>query len=165
MKDSIKRQNKSRLRDRIKEGLIGSIKSSKEVILRKAKGLMVIFIGLIILGTFFINFAGTGMTGFINSTSSVLTTSYLSNPNVLNEINQNFSTMESELQNEVDHVKENYPGYDEYILNNTEYIGHNVHELLSYITSRCGEVKNVSEVSSVLNELLSPCMTLSIRKK
>lgn len=112
MKDSIKRQNKSRLRDRIKEGLIGSLKSSKEVILRKAKGLMIIFIGLIILGTFFINFAGTGMTGFMNSTSSVLTTSYLSKPNVLNEINQNFSAMESELQNEVDHVKENYPGYD-----------------------------------------------------
>ncbi|HEN9436733.1 TPA: CHAP domain-containing protein, partial [Streptococcus agalactiae] len=82
MKDSIKRQNKSRLRDRIKEGLIGSLKSSKEVILRKAKGLMIIFIGLIILGTFFINFAGTGMTGFMNSTSSVLTTSYLSKPNV-----------------------------------------------------------------------------------
>ena len=139
MKDSIKRQNKSRLRDRIKEGLIGSLKSSKEVILRKAKGLMIIFIGLIILGTFFINFAGTGMTGFMNSTSSVLTTSYLSKPNVLNEINQNFSAMESELQNEVDHVKENYPGYDEYILNNTEYIGHNVHELLSYITSRSKE--------------------------
>lgn len=121
MKDSIKRQNKSRLRDRIKEGLIGSLKSSKEVILRKAKGLMIIFIGLIILGTFFINFAGTGMTGFMNSTSTVLTTSYLSKPNVLSEINENFSGMEKELQNEVDNVKENYPGYDEYILNNTEY--------------------------------------------
>ncbi|EFO65839.1 hypothetical protein HMPREF9214_1309 [Lactobacillus iners LactinV 11V1-d] len=80
---------------------------------------MIIFIGLIILGTFFINFAGTGMTDFMNSTSSVLTTSYLSKPNVLNEINQSFSAMESELQNEVDHVKNNYPGYDEYILNNT----------------------------------------------
>ncbi|HEP5076505.1 TPA: CHAP domain-containing protein [Streptococcus pyogenes] len=165
MKDSVKRKNKSRLRDRIKEGLIGSLKSSKEVILRKAKGLMIIFIGLIILGTFFINFAGTGMTGFMNSTSSVLTTSYLSKPNVLNEINQNFSAMESELQNEVDHVKENYPGYDEYILNNTEYIGHNVHELLSYITSRCAEVKNVSEVSSVLNELFKSMYDLEYKEE
>ena len=34
--------------------------------------------------------------------------------------------MEKELQNEVDNVKSNHPGYDEYILNNTEYIGHNV---------------------------------------
>ena len=91
---------------------------------------MIIFIGLIILGTFFINFVGTGMTGFMNSTSSVLTTSYLSKPNVLSEINENFLGMEKELQSEVDNVKENYHGYGEYILNNTEYIGNNVYELL-----------------------------------
>ena len=59
---------------------------------------MIIFIGLIILGTFFINFLGTGMTDFMNSTSSVLTTSYLSKPNVLSEINENFLGMEKELQ-------------------------------------------------------------------
>lgn len=165
VKAAIRRENKSRLRDRIKENLIGSLKGSKRFIVRKAKGLMIIFIGLIILGTFFINFAGTGMTGFMNSTSSVLTTSYLSKPNVLSEINENFSKMEKELQSEVDNVEENYPGYDEYILNNTEYIGHNVHELLSYITSRCGEVKNVSEVSSVLNELFKSMYDLEYKEE
>lgn len=165
VKAAIRRENKSRLRDRIKENLIGSLKGSKRFIVRKAKGLMIIFIGLIILGTFFINFAGTGMTGFMNSTSSILTTSYLSKPNVLNEINQSFSAMESELQNEVDHVKNNYPGYDEYILNNTEYIGHNVHELLSYITSRCGEVKSVSEVESILKELFESMYDLEYREE
>lgn len=165
VKAAIRRENKSRLRDRIKENLIGSLKGSKKFIVRKGKGLMIIFIGLIILGTFFINFAGTGMTGFMNSTSSVLTTSYLSKPNVLNEINQSFSAMESELQNEVDHVKNNYPGYDEYILNNTEYIGHNVHELLSYITSRCGEVKSVSEVESILKELFESMYDLEYREE
>lgn len=165
VKAAIRRENKSRLRDRIKEGLIGTLKGSKDMIIRKAKGLMLIFIGLIILGTFFINFAGTGMTGFMNSTSSVLTTSYLSKPNVLSEINENFSGMEKELQSEVDNVEENYPGYDEYILNNTEYIGHNVHELLSYITSRCGEVKNVSEVSSVLNELFKSMYDLEYKEE
>ncbi|HFU1153751.1 TPA: CHAP domain-containing protein [Streptococcus agalactiae] len=165
VKAAIRRENKSRLRDRIKENLIGSLKGSKRFIVRKAKGLMIIFIGLIILGTFFINFAGTGMTGFMNSTSSVLTTSYLSKPNVLSEINENFSKMEKELQSEVDNVEENYPGYDEYILNNTEYIGHNVHELLSYITSRCGEVKNVSEVESILKELFESMYDLEYREE
>ena len=165
VKAAISRENKSRLRDRIKEGLIGTLKSSKDMIVRKAKGLMLIFIGIIILGTFVINFAGTGMTGFMNSTSSVLTTSYLSKPNVLSEINQKFSDMEGELQSEVDHVKENYPGYDEYILNNTEYIGHNVHELLSYITSRCGEVKSVSEVESILKELFESMYDLEYREE
>lgn len=165
VKAAISRENKSRLRDRIKEGLIGTLKGSKDMIIRKAKGLMLIFIGIIILGTFVINFAGTGMIGFMNSTSSVLTTSYLSKPNVLSEINQKFSAMESELQSEVDHVEENYPGYDEYILNNTEYIGHNVHELLSYITSRCGEVKNVSEVESILKELFESMYDLEYREE
>lgn len=165
VKAAISRENKSRLRDRIKEGIIGTLKSSKDMIIRKAKGLMLIFVGIIILGTFVINFAGVGMTGFMNSTSSVLTTSYLSKPNVLSEINQKFSDMESELQSEVDHVEENYPGYDEYILNNTEYIGHNVHELLSYITSRCGEVKNVSEVNSILKELFESMYDLEYREE
>ena len=165
VKAAISRENKSRLRDRIKEGLIGTLKSSKDMIIRKTKGLMLIFIGIIILGTFVINFAGTGMTGFMNSTSSVLTTSYLSKPNVLSEINQNFSAMEKELQNEVDNVKSNHPGYDEYILNNTEYIGHNVHELLSYITSRCGEVKSVSEVESILKELFESMYDLEYREE
>ena len=165
VKAAISRENKLRLRDRIKEGLIGTLKSSKDMIIRKAKGLMLIFIGIIILGTFVINFAGTGMSGFMNSTSSVLTTSYLSKPNVLSEINQKFSDMEGELQSEVDHVKENYPGYDEYILNNTEYIGHNVHELLSYITSRCGEVKSVSEVESILKELFDSMYDLEYREE
>ena len=165
VKAAISRENKSRLRDRIKEGLIGTLKSSKDMIIRKAKGLMLIFIGIIILGTFVINFAGTGMTGFMNSTSSVLTTSYLSKPNVLSEINQNFSAMEKELQNEVDNVKSNHPGYDEYILNNTEYIGHNVHELLSYITSRYGEVKSASEVESILKELFESMYDLEYREE
>ncbi|HEK9561062.1 TPA: CHAP domain-containing protein, partial [Streptococcus equi subsp. equi] len=165
VKAAISRENKSRLRDRIKEGLIGTLKSSKDMIIRKAKGLMLIFVGIIILGNFVINFAGTGMTGFMNSTNSVLTTSYLSKPNVLSEINQKFSAMESELQSEVDHVEENYPGYDEYILNNTEYIGHNVHELLSYITSRCGEVKSVSEVETILKELFESMYDLEYREE
>ncbi len=36
---------------------------------------------------------------------------------------------------------------------------------LSYITSRCGEVKSVSEVSPLLDELLIRCIGLNIKKK
>ena len=131
MKDTIRKQNKSRLRDRIKEGVINTLKSSKEMIVRKAKGVMMIIIGLIILLTFFTNFAGTSMTGMMNSTSGVLTTTYLSNQTVLSEINQQFSGLEEGLQEEIDSVEGNYPGYDEYIVNKEGEIGHNTHELLS----------------------------------
>lgn len=161
MKSAIGKRNKSRLRDRIKESLIGTLKSSKEMLIRKAKGLMMIVIGLIILGTFIIQFAGTSMTGMINSTSGVLTTTYLSDQNVLSEINQQFSGLEEGLQDEISSVEENYPGYDEYLIEKEGEIGHNTHELLSYITSRCGEIKDSKEVQSIIHDLFTKMYDLS----
>ncbi len=165
MKSAIGKRNKSRLRDRIKESLIGTLKSSKEMLIRKAKGLMMIVIGLIILGTFIIQFAGTSMTGMINSTSGVLTTTYLSDQNVLSEINQQFSGLEEGLQDEISSVEENYPGYDEYIIEKEGEIGHNTHELLSYITSRCGEIKDSKEVQSIIHDLFTKMYDLSYREE
>ena len=165
MKSAIGKRNKSRLRDRIKESLIGTLKSSKEMLIRKAKGLMMIVIGLIILGTFIIQFAGTSMTGMINSTSGVLTTTYLSDQNVLSEINQQFSGLEEGLQDEISFVEENYPGYDEYIIEKGGEIGHNTHELLSYITSRCGEIKDSKEVQSIIHDLFTKMYDLSYREE
>lgn len=165
MKSAIGKRNKSRLRDRIKESLIGTLKSSKEMLIRKAKGLMMIVIGLIILGTFIIQFAGTSMTGMINSTSGVLTTTYLSDQNVLSEINQQFSGLEEGLQDEISSVEENYPGYDEYLIEKEGEIGHNTHELLSYITSRCGEIKDSKEVQSIINDLFTKMYDLSYREE
>ena len=165
MKSAIGKRNKSRLRDRIKESLIGTLKSSKEMLIRKAKGLMMIVIGLIILGTFIIQFAGTSMTGMINSTSGVLTTTYLSDQNVLSEINQQFSGLEEGLQDEISSVESNYPGYDEYLIEKEGEIGHNTHELLSYITSRCGEIKDSKEVQSIIHDLFTKMYDLSYRKE
>ena len=165
MKSAIGKRNKSRLRDRIKESLIGTLKSSKEMLIRKAKGLMMIVIGLIILGTFIIQFAGTSMTGMINSTSGVLTTTYLSDQNVLSEINQQFSGLEEGLQDEISSVEENYPGYDEYLIEKEGEIGHNTHELLSYITSRCGEIKDSKEVQSIIHDLFTKMYDLAYREE
>lgn len=165
MKSAIGKRNKSRLRDLIKESLIGTLKSSKEMLIRKAKGLMIIVIGLIILGTFIIQFAGTSMTGMINSTSGVLTTTYLSDQNVLSEINQQFSGLEEGLQDEISSVEENYPGYDEYLIEKEGEIGHNTHELLSYITSRYGEIKDSKEVQSIIHDLFTKMYDLSYREE
>lgn len=165
MKSTIGKRNKSRLRDRIKESLIGTLKSSKEMLIRKAKGLMMIVIGFIILGTFIIQFAGTSMTGMINSTSGVLTTTYLSDQNVLSEINQQFSGLEEGLQDEISSVESNYPGYDEYLIEKEGEIGHDVHQLLSYITSRYGEVKDSKEVQSIIHDLFTKMYDLSYREE
>lgn len=161
MKAVINGTNQTRLRDRIKKGLLDTLKTSKEMIIRKGKSIILILIGMIFLGTFVIQFSGTTMSGVINATSSLLTTSYLSSEEQLKGINQYFAGLENDLYYEIENVESNYPGYDEYIVNQNGFIGHNVHELLSYITARFGEVKSLSEVKNTLDWLFNDMYTLS----
>ena len=161
MKAAINGNNQTRIRDRIKKGVIDTLKGSKELIVKKAKGVLLILIRIIFLGTFVIQFSGGAMSGVVNSTSSVLTTSYLSSEEQLKGINQYFSGLENDLYDKIENVESDYPGYDEYIVNQNGFIGHNVHELLSYITARFGEVKNISEVRGILDELFNDMYKLS----
>ena len=161
MKAAINGNNQTRIRDRIKKGVIDTLKGSKEMIVKKEKGVLLILIGIIFLGTFVIQFSGGAMSGVVNSTSSVLTTSYLSSEEQLKGINQYFSGLENDLYDKIENVESDYPGYDEYVVNQNGFIGHNVHELLSYITARFGEVKNLSEVRGVLDGLFNDRYKLS----
>lgn len=161
MKAAINGNNQTRIRDRIKKGVLDTLKGSKELIVKKAKGVLFILIGIIFLGTFVIQFSGGAMSGVVNSTSSVLTTSYLSSEEQLKGINQYFSGLENDLYDKIENVESDYPGYDEYIVNQNGFIGHNVHELLSYITARFGEVKNLSEVRGILDGLFNDMYKLS----
>ena len=161
MKAAINGNNQTRIRDRIKKGVIDTLKGSKELIVKKSKGILLILIGIIFLGTFVIQFSGGAMSGVVNSTSSVLTTSYLSSEEQLKGINQYFSGLENDLYDKIENVESDYPGYDEYIVNQNGFIGHNVHELLSYITARFGEVKNLSEVRGILDGLFNDMYKLS----
>lgn len=165
MKSAIYKQNETRIIDRIKVAFTNTLHSSKQFIVAKSKVIIIVVIAIIIFGTFVINFANVSMGSFMEFTSSTLTTTYLSNPDVLKEINQTFSNKENALYNEIENVESNYPGYDEYIVRKNGDIGHNVHELLSYITSRCGEVKSVSEVSSLLDDLFNTMYRLEYKEE
>ena len=103
--------------------------------------------------------------GLINSASGVLTTTYLSDENMLNEVNNHFLNMEEILQSEIDSVKDRFPKYDEYILESNGEIGHNTHQLLAYITSRCGEVKDFSQVKGIIDELFEKMYSISYREE
>lgn len=165
MKSVIYKQNKTRIRDRVKEAFVNTLKVSKDFIIRKTKVAAILIVAIIVFGTFILDFASISMGGLSNFTSGILTTSYLSAPNILKEINQSFSKKEDELYKELENVEENYPGYDEYIINKNGDIGHNVHELLAYITSRCGDVKKLSEVSGILDELFDSMYQVDYEEK
>ncbi|MGF3076182.1 CD1108 family mobile element protein [Facklamia sp. P12955] len=165
MKAQINKQHKTRFRDRVKENLLGLFKNAREMVVRKSKAILIGLVGIIVLGTFIISFGGSTMTGFMNTASSTLATSYLSEPNVLTEVNQHFSFMEQELQDKLDNIESAHPGYDEYIINKDGEIYHNTHELLSYITSRYGGFESVDEVKGLLEELFEKMYDLSYETK
>ena len=71
---------------------------------------------------------------FSGSMNSVLGTSYTSEDSDLVATEQSYSAMEHELQSEIDNIESTHPGYDEYRYD-LDNIGHNPHELASYLTA------------------------------
>ena len=164
-KRQIQKKYKDSIKNRIKKSFaIGGKKVAEFV---KARGKKAVFLLFMIVGIFFMLFQagsmmmnmGTGMVG------NTVGTTYLSSEEVLKETNQEFSSLEQALQEEIGSVEENHPGYDEYIVKGKEKIGHDVHELLSYITSRYGIVKNVSEIESELKSLFQNMYTLTYKEE
>lgn len=152
-KDFRKKQEVS-LKNRIKKSITNMSKKTAEVL--KNKGYKNIFIVLCILGLFFMLFKEISNIGSITSgiTSNVMATSYLSKKEVLSDVNNEFSSYEYALQDEIDSIKENYPNYDEYHIKG-DPVGHDVHELFSYLTARYGEIKSTDEIKKELKKLFN----------
>ena len=71
---------------------------------------------------------------FSGSMNSVLGTSYTSEDSDLVATEQSYAAMENELQSEIDNIETTHSGYDEYRYD-LDSIGHNPHELASYLTA------------------------------
>ena len=71
---------------------------------------------------------------FSGSMNSVLGTSYTSEDSDLVATEQSYAAMENGLQSEIDTIESTHPGYDEYRYD-LDSIGHNPHELASYLTA------------------------------
>ena len=164
-KKQIQKKYKENIKNKVKKSLIEGSKKVVEFIREKRK--KIVFLTLLAAGIFFILFQAGSMvmnigTGMVGNTVS---TTYLSSEETLKNINQDFSSLEQGLQEEMENVEQNYPEYDEYIIKGKEKIGHNVHELLSYITSRYGVVKEVSEIKGELQQLVKQMYTLTYKEK
>ena len=71
---------------------------------------------------------------FSGSMNSVLGTSYTSEDSDLVATEQSYAALENGLQSEIDTTESTHPGYDEYRYD-LDSIGHNPHELASYLTA------------------------------
>ena len=71
---------------------------------------------------------------FSGMLNGVLGTSYTSEDSDLVAVENAYLSKENELQSRIDNIERDYPGYDEYRYDLAE-IGHNPHELASYLTA------------------------------
>lgn len=71
---------------------------------------------------------------FSGSMNGVIGTSYTSEDSDLVAVENNYAAMENGLQSEIDAIESTHPGYDEYRYD-LDTIGHNPHELASYLTA------------------------------
>ena len=94
---------------------------------------------------------GSMFSGLMNG---ILGTSYTSEDSDLVATENNYAAKENELQQQIDNIESTHPGYDEYRYDLAN-IGHNPHELASYLTAKyqsytCAEVQ--SELQRIFNQ-------------
>ena len=95
-----------------------------------------VLIAIAALLLFIIIFAGLSSCSsmFSGAVNGVVGTSYTSEDSDLVAVENNYAAMENELQAEIDNIESTHPGYDEYCYD-LDAIGHNPHELASYLTA------------------------------
>ena len=71
---------------------------------------------------------------FSGMVNGIVGTSYTSEDADLVAVENNYTALETELQREIDNIERDNPGYDEYRYD-LDSIGHNPHELASYLTA------------------------------
>ena len=90
-----------------------------------------IFALLLIMIMSALSSCGSMFTGTVTTT---MASTYLSLPAEIDAVDLSFTEMEMELQNKIDRIETDYPGYDEYDYN-LGAIGHDPYTLISYLSA------------------------------
>ena len=108
-------------------------RKTAEFVTRHWKGVVLLIAALLL---FIMTAAGVSSCSslFSGLMNGVLGTSYTSEDSDLVAVENNYAAMENELQQRIDNIERDYPGYDEYRYDR-DNIGHNPHALASYLTA------------------------------
>ena len=108
-------------------------RKTAEFVTRHWKGVVLLIAALLL---FIMTAAGVSSCSslFSGLMNGILGTSYTSEDSDLVAVENNYAAMENELQQRIDNIERDYPGYDEYRYD-LDNIGHNPHALASYLTA------------------------------
>ena len=142
-------------KERLKKGMENILKGTSQLIRRNIRRILIL-LAIAIIGFMTLSQVSTFFLAGISSvTSQIMSTTYLSGEETLADINSEFTKLEYELADELANIESYYPGYDEYRVGGDTDVGHDIHELLSFITAKHGEITYVSSLSGELQNLFN----------
>lgn len=113
-----------------------------------------------VLLTMIMTFMSSCGAMFADTQSKVLAASYMSEPKEIDATDLQFTRLELDLQNRIDRMETDYPGYDEYSYDLGE-IGHNPFTLINYLSAIHTEF-TASEVEGEVQALFEEMYTLTV---
>jgi len=114
---------------RVGRGIVKTIKSVKTKKMLVLFGVLFLMLMLIMTGV------SSCMAMFSGGFNMIISTSYTAEDEDILGVHGSYVAHENALENRIANVPNEFPGYDEYRFN-LDPIGHNPHELISYLTAR-----------------------------
>ena len=118
--------------EKTKNGAVTVARKLQEFARKNAGLLVTVGIMALLLMMIMVSVSSCGAM-FADTQSTILAASYLSKPKEIDAADLQFTRLELDLQNEIDRVETDNPGYDEYSYN-LGAIGHNPFTLISYLS-------------------------------
>ena len=145
--------------EKTKNGAVTVARKLQEFARRNAGLLVTVGIMALLLMMIMVSVSSCGAM-FADTQSTILAASYLSKPKEIDAADLQLTRLELDLQNEIDRVETDYPGYDEYSYN-LGAIGHNPFTLVSYLSAVHTEF-TASGVESEIQALFDEMYTLTL---
>ena len=145
--------------EKTKNGAVTVARKLQEFARKNAGLLVTVGIMALLLMMIMVSVSSCGAM-FADTQSTILAASYLSKPKEIDAADLQLTRLELDLQNEIDRVETDYPGYDEYSYN-LGAIGHNPFTLISYLSAVHTEF-TASEVESEVQALFDEMYTLTL---
>ncbi len=134
-------------------------KKLQEIARKNAGVLATTGIAAVLLITVMMSVSSCGAM-FADMQSTILAAAYLSEPSEIDKTDLQFSRLELDLQNEIERIETDYPGYDEYDYNLAP-IGHDPFALIGYLSAVHTEF-TAEEVESEVSLLFDEMYTLTL---
>lgn len=145
--------------EKTKNGAVTVARKLQEFARKNAVLLVTVGIMALLLMMIMVSISSCGAM-FADTQSTILAASYLSKPKEIDAADLQLTRLELDLQNEIDRVETDYPGYDEYSYN-LGAIGHNPFTLISYLSAVHTEF-TASGVESEIQALFDEMYTLTL---